>query len=134
VLVLDASAVIEVLFRTKVGTKVAEVIFEPKINLVAPELLPVETIQVIRRYIYSKELSIPRASVAFKDLQDLPIAYYSYQILMNRIWELKNNFSAYDATYIALAECLESPLLTCDSAFQKGSGRLHKAKIVVLKS
>ena len=132
-LVVDASAVVELLFKSKIGEKVFDIIFKPSINLIAPELLSIETIQVIRRFTSSRELSQERASMAFQDLRDLPIFYYPHQILLDRVWELRKNFTAYDATYLALAESLQAPLLTCDSAFNKGYGKLHKAKVILLK-
>lgn len=131
-LVLDASAVVELLFQTKIGQQVSKLIFRRTANLVAPELLSIETIQVIRRFIHSKELSNERAQQAFDDLCDLPITYYPHSILLDRVWNLRKNFTAYDATYLALAETLGFPLLTTDAAFNKGAGRLHKVKIVFL--
>lgn len=132
-IVLDASAVVELLFQTTPGKRISDIIFEPGINLCAPELLTVETIQVIRRFINSKELTNTLANSLFKDLKDLPISFYPHQILLDRTWELRKNFTAYDATYLALAEALNAPLITCDSAFKKGSGGTHRAKIIHIK-
>ncbi len=133
-LVVDASVIIELLFRTKLGDKISDVLFKSNTNLIAPELLSIECIQVIRRFISSKELSLVRSKEVFHDLKDLPIKYYPHQILLDRIWELKNNFTAYDATYLALAENLNAPLLTTDSAFNKGFGKIHMAKIIYVKN
>jgi predicted nucleic acid-binding protein len=132
-LVLDASAIVELLFQTLAGKRVSDIIFEPNINLCAPELLTIETIQVIRRFINSKEISTKVADSIFNDLKDLPISYYPHHILLNRAWDLRKNFTAYDATYISLAEALKAPLITCDSAFKKGSGSIHQAKVILIK-
>lgn len=129
-IVLDASAVVELLFQSAIGKKVAELIFQPKSNLLAPELLSVEVVQTVRRFIKSKELSQTRAKEAFVDFRDLPITFYPHSLLLEKIWELKNNFTAYDATYLALAEELGASLLTCDSAFI----RAEKVKIIYLKN
>ena len=133
-IVLDASALVELLFQTKVGKKVGEIIFENQVNLVAPELLSIEVLQVVRRFVNSKELSSERATAVFQDFNDLAISYYPHRILLPRIWELRKNFTAYDATYIALSEQLEATLLTCDGAFIKGFGKIHSAKILLLKN
>lgn len=132
-LVLDASAVVELLFQTLAGKRISDIIFEPNANLCAPELLTIETVQVIRRFINSKELTSATANSIFNDLKDLPISYYPHQILLDRVWELRKNFTAYDATYIALAEVLKAPLITCDSAFKKGSGTIHRATVALIK-
>ena len=132
-LVLDASAIVELLFQTVVGKKIANIIFNDRVNLVAPELLSVETIQVIRRFINSKELTLERAEQVFQDLRDLPIYYYPHHIVLSRVWDLRKNFTAYDATYLALAENLNAPLITTDSAFKKGYGKLHKAKVLFIQ-
>jgi predicted nucleic acid-binding protein len=50
------------------------------------------------------------------DLADLPLDRYSHEFLLLRIWELRHNLTAYDAAYVALAEALDAPLLTCDRA------------------
>jgi predicted nucleic acid-binding protein len=133
VIVLDASALVELLFQTATGKKVASILFKEKINIAAPELLPVETVEVLRKFLNSRELSTERANLAFQDLNDMPITLYPHHILLDRIWALRNNFSAYDAAYLALAENLKAPLLTSDNAFKKGFGKLHKVKVIYVK-
>ena len=67
-------------------------------------------------------------AVVIEDYTDLPLYRYPHAVLLPRIWELRHNFTAYDAAYIALAEAIDSPLITCDRAF---ASRGHRAKVVV---
>src|SRR5215207_318114 len=86
-------------------------------DLHAPHLVDVEVLSAVRRLVGSKDASLERAAEAITDLLDLPIARYRHDILVPRVWELRKNFSSYDATYLALAEALTDdgiPLLTAD--------------------
>ncbi len=129
-IVVDASALIEMLFGSPVGKRVLRTIRQNRAALLAPELLQVETLQVLRRVVRAKELSLSRAEEALQDFRDMPIKFFPHVSLVNRIWELKGNFTAYDAAYIALAEQLKAKLLTTDSAIANASGKLHQAKIL----
>jgi predicted nucleic acid-binding protein len=115
VIVIDASAVLEVLLRTPAAEAVAGRLFEgPRETLHAPHLLDVEVARVLRRYAASGEIDAARGRAALADLADFPIRRYPHCLLLARIWDLRNNFTAYDAVYVALAEALEAPLLTRD--------------------
>ena len=114
-IVLDASAVLEVLLATPVGATIEERVFSGDETLHAPHLLDLEVAQVLRRYNASGEMDGERGRIALQDLSDLPIHRYPHEVLMPRIWELRHNATAYDAAYLALAEALRAPLLTRDS-------------------
>ncbi len=114
-IVLDASAVLEVLLATPVGATIEERVFSGDETLHAPHLLDLEVAQVLRRYNASGEMDRERGRIALQDLSDLPIHRYPHEVLMPRIWELRHNATAYDAAYLALAEALRAPLLTRDS-------------------
>lgn len=129
VIVLDASAVIEVLLQTEAGAPAAERLLTFDSLLHAPYLLDVEVAQVLRRFVARGELPEQRARLALQDLLDLPIERYSHEVLLPRIWALQLNLTAYDATYVALAEILGAPLLTRDSRIQRAPG--HAARIEV---
>lgn len=130
-IVIDASAIVELLFKTKAGEKIADIIFKNTSNIVAPELLNIEVLQVVRKFRKSREISNERAREFFDDFVSLPIKYYPHSFLLKRIWELKENFTAYDSTYIALAELLNAPLITTDLAFKRGRVNIHKADIII---
>jgi predicted nucleic acid-binding protein len=77
-------------------------------------LLDVEVAQVIRRFAMAREIEGERARAALDDLMGFPIWRHSHDFLLPRVWALRDNFSAYDAAYVALAEVLEATLLTHD--------------------
>ncbi len=126
-IVVDASAVLEALLRTPAAASVERRLFEPLQTLHAPHLLDVEVAQVIRRYAANREIDVERGRMALADLADLPLHRYPHDFLLPRIWDLRNNLTAYDATYVALAEVLDVPLLTCDKRLAGSSG--HHAHI-----
>ena len=129
-IVVDASAILEVLLGTPVGARVAERLFAPGETLHAPHLLDLEVAQVLRRYALAREINSARGLEALEDLSDLQITRYPHDLLLPRIWELRRNVTAYDAAYIALAEALEAPLITRDSAL--ASVPAHRANVEVI--
>ena len=126
-IVVDASALLEVLLRTPAAATVEQRLFAPHQTLHAPHLLDVEVAQVIRRYAANKEINVERGRMALADLADLSLRRYPHDFLLPRIWELRNNLTAYDATYVALAEALDTPLLTRDRRLAAAPG--HHAQI-----
>ncbi len=89
--------------------------FAPGETLHAPHLLDVEFMNVIRRYAASGLISPQRAVEGMEDLADLRIIRYPHIDLTREIWALRHNFSAYDATYVSLAEVLGAKFLTLDA-------------------
>ena len=129
-IVVDSSAILEVLLGTPAGARVAERLFAPGETLHAPHLLDLEVAQVLRRYALAREINSARGLEALEDLSDLQITRYPHDLLLPRIWELRRNLTAYDAAYIALAEALEAPLITRDSAL--ASVPAHRANVEVI--
>jgi len=128
-IVLDASAVVEVLLQTTAGVPMTARLLAPTESLHAPHLLDVEVVQILRRFVRRGELGPERARQALEDLASLPLERYSHQILIARIWNLRENLTAYDAVYVALAELLGATLLTRDSRILRAPG--HAARIEV---
>jgi predicted nucleic acid-binding protein len=116
VIVVDASVMLEYLFTTDRGTFVAERLDDSAEAAAAPCLLDVEVAQVLRRWCLTGRVGQERAVMALEDLSDFNAVRWPHEPLMWRIWELRHNFTAYDATYVALAEILGATLLTCDRA------------------
>jgi predicted nucleic acid-binding protein len=87
-----------------------------------PDLLRVEVISVIRRQTANVVLTVEQANQAIEDLLDLPLAIYPTAPLLHRVWALRNNVTAYDACYAALAEALGCPLLTADRRLANAAG------------
>ena len=126
-IVVDASALLEVLLRTPAAAAVERRLFAPSQTLHAPHLLDVEVAQVVRRYAANGEIDVERGRLAHADLVDLPFRRYPHDFLLPRVWELRNNLTAYDAIYVALAEALDAPLLTRDKRLAASPG--HHARI-----
>lgn len=129
-IVVDASAILEVLLSTPDSARVAERLFRPGETLHAPHLLDIEVAQVLRRYALAGELDSVRGLEALEDLLDLPLTRYPHDLLLPRIWELRRNLTAYDGAYVALAEALAAPLVTRDAAL--ASVRVHRARVQLL--
>jgi predicted nucleic acid-binding protein len=129
-IVVDASALLEVLLNTPAGGRIADRLFTAGETLHAPHLLDLEVAQVLRRYTRSGEMSPQRGLQALEDLVDLPLVRYPHGLFLPRIWELRDNVTAYDAVYIALAEALAAPLVTRDAAL--ASTAAHRARVEVV--
>jgi predicted nucleic acid-binding protein len=120
VIVVDASALLEVLLQTPAAPPITERLFDPAESLHAPFLLDVEVLQILRRYALSGQIDGTRGREALSDLGDFAIERYPHETLLDRAWELRENVTAYDAAYLVLAEALGAVLVTCD-------GRLTRA-------
>ena len=128
-IVVDASAILELLLNTPHAARVAERLFVAGETLHAPHLLDLEVAQVLRRYAAAGALTEERGTQALQDLGDLPFERYPHNLFLERIWELRHTLTAYDAAYVALAEALAAPLVTRDAAL---AGARHRARIEVL--
>lgn len=129
-IVLDASATLELLLGSPSGRRLAERLAHPELTVHAPHLMSVEVAQVIRRLAASGQINLTRASGAITDLADLDVVRYEHDSFLPRMWELRDNLTAYDAAYIALAETLDAPLVTRDRHLARSPG--HRARVEVL--
>jgi predicted nucleic acid-binding protein len=129
VIVLDASAVVELVLGSPRGVTVRARIQRPDESLHAPHLLDVEVASVLRRYHLAGELSAEEGREALADLAGLDIVRYPHHPLLPRVWELRASVTAYDAVYLALAEVLGAPLLTLDRRLARTRG--HGAQVMV---
>ena len=121
-LVIDASAVVELLMASPIGSAVEDHVFSSEEPLAAPQLLDVEVLHVLRRFHRTGILSLERSEQALEDLGDLAIRRYGHELLRAGMWRMRNNVTAYDAAYIALAELLEAPVVTCDGKLASSGG------------
>jgi predicted nucleic acid-binding protein len=130
VIVVDASALLEFLLQTELGARVETRLFLDQDALHAPHLVDVEVVQGLRRLVRTGEVSSARADEAIADLTDLDLHRHAHLDLLDRAWRLRDNISAYDAMYVALAEGIEATLVTCDGALANAPG--HRARIHVI--
>jgi predicted nucleic acid-binding protein len=119
-LVVDASAMVAALVDSGPDGRWAEGLLSS--GLAAPHLLPVEVASVLRRAVHQGDLAVEIASLAHADLQDLRLELVPYGLVAERIWELHQNLSPYDAWYVAVAELLEVPLATLDQRLARAPG------------
>lgn len=129
-IVLDASVVLELVLRTARSEKLAARLAAPGETLHAPHLVDLEIAQVLRRFIRTSALTEDRANNALHDFRDLPIVRYPHTLLLDRIWGLRRNATAYDAAYLALAEALDAPLLTVDKRLRAVPGARALVEVV----
>ena len=130
-IVLDASALLEFLLQTPLGTRVEARLFRGKDELHSPHLVDVEVTQGLRRLVRAGEVSADRAAEAIADLVDLNLHRHPHLDLLSRAWKLRENVTAYDAMYVALAEALDAPIVTCDTPLAKAPG--HRARIEAIE-
>jgi len=126
-IVLAASAAVDWLLQTSAGQRIEERIYSRNETLHAPHLLDLEVTQVLRRLASQGVVSVSRAGEAVRDLLDLRVTRYPHLVFLPRIWQLRHNFSAYDAAYIVLAEELGAALVTRDALLASASG--HTAPV-----
>jgi predicted nucleic acid-binding protein len=126
-IVLDASAAVDWLLQTPAGRRIEERLYSRKESLHAPHLLDLEVTQVLRRLERQGIIGGSRAEEAVRDLSDLRIHRYPHFVFLTRVWQLRNNLSAYDAAYVVLAEELKATLITRDNRLATAAG--HGARV-----
>lgn len=120
-LVVDAGCVFEVVARRPSETAIRRR-FEQDPDLVAPHVIDIEVLGVIRRYHLNGRLDATAAALAVSDLRDWPGWRFPHAPLLERAWELRDNLPAPDAIYVALAESLDATLLTVDERLANTPG------------
>jgi predicted nucleic acid-binding protein len=122
VIVAHASAILELLLQTSLAPAVERRVLRDGETIHAPALVDLEVAQVLRRYVSRGDLSAERARVALETLTLFPMERYTHEALLPRIWELRDNLTAYDAADVALAEALRAPLVTGDERLARAPG------------
>ena len=125
-LVVDTSAVVGALVGRPPSHAVIERLATDG-DLSAPHLLDVEFLHALRRLASAGQLSEDRAADARGDFADLAITRYEHTVVADRIWQLRHGLTAYDAAFVALAELLDVPLVTCDARLARAPG--HHATV-----
>lgn len=120
-LVVDASAIVALLVDAGPDGTWAEQVLAGE-QLVAPHLMPVEVANILRRAAARGDVSADAAALAHADLLALGVDLYPYEPFASRVWELRENLSAYDAWYVALAEAMGARLATLDRALSRAAG------------
>lgn len=124
------------MIRLLLGLPLAEAaarhVFDTKKPATAPDLINAEVLHTIRRYEHRGNLERDRASEAIEDFLALPLVRYPTHPLIERAWQLRDNFTAYDAMYVALAEALAAPLVTADGPLASAARRHADIEVIHL--
>lgn len=91
-------------------------------QLHAPHLIDSEVANALRRGVGAKRLDAAAGWTALDAFRRLGMTRYPVFSLLDRVWELRENLSAYDASYVALAELLDCNLLTADARLSRAPG------------
>ncbi|MGD0000274.1 MAG: type II toxin-antitoxin system VapC family toxin [Bryobacteraceae bacterium] len=124
-IVLDASVVVELLINGSLADSIREELAGRDDSFIVPHLIDVEVMSALRRLAEGRRIDSHRSAQMLAALAELPAERYAHTPLIERIWQLRHNFTAYDAVYIALAEATGSVLYTCDEKLLRG----HRAQV-----
>ena len=124
-IVIDASAIIQVLVGRDPGPALLDAVAG---DLAAPHILDVEVLSALRGMVLGGVLPLEAAESARRCYADLVITRYEAVLLADRVWALRTQYTSYDAMYLALAEGLGAPLVTCDRKLDAGG---HHVEVVV---
>ena len=130
--VLDTSGAVAFLLDQP-SAPVVERLFAEEGELTAPDVLVFEALAVLRRITLHGDLEERRAQGAIEDLGELPIRLYASTPLRSRAWELRSNFSAADALFVALAERLGSPLASIDASLLSALGGVEGVDVATIR-
>lgn len=121
-LVLDASSAIEFLLNTDAGKRIATRVENPAVSIHVPHLIDLEIMHVLRRYTHRGLLSGAHGALALAQWRAVDLERYAHEPFLDRIWQLRDNLSAYDAVYVALTEALAAVLVTGDRHLVRAPG------------
>lgn len=128
--VADASALLEYLLRTRSAFAARAVIEAVETDLHTVALCDVEVCSGLRRAILRGSISFSRAAEALAAYRDLSLTLYGHRWLLDRVLELRDTFSSYDAAYVALAERLGAALLTADAPLARAVGAALPLEVI----
>jgi predicted nucleic acid-binding protein len=125
-IILDASAAIEFLLRAESVPELTSALLSAE-SLACPMILDFEILNVLRRQVQDKLITQQRAEEALQLYWEMPFERFDTSVIADKIWHLRNNFTSYDASYIALSELLGAELYTKDQKWRGKPG--HGADI-----
>jgi predicted nucleic acid-binding protein len=126
VIVVDSSAAVAALVAQPPNDELVDRLAGDG-DIHVPHLIDVEVIHALRRLVGRGALSEDRAADARSDFAALALVRYPHHPLADRMWDLRHAISAYDAAFVALAEALDVPLITCDGHLSRARG--HHARV-----
>lgn len=121
-MVLDASGAVEMLLNTTPGQRLAARLMDDTVCVHVPHLIDVEIAHVLRRYVQRGVLDDSLGATALRRWCEFGVERHPHEPLLNRIWQLRANVTAYDAVYLALAEALSVVVVTGDRRLAQAPG------------
>ncbi|HET9785307.1 MAG TPA: type II toxin-antitoxin system VapC family toxin [Terriglobales bacterium] len=121
-IVLDASSLLEFLLNTATERQVGVRIVDPDVILHVPHLADIEVAQSLHRQVRSGAITATEGGEVLTTLQRMDMVRHAHQPLLPLVWRMRENLTAYDAVYVALAEVLDATLLTCDARLARAPG------------
>ncbi len=129
-MVIDASAAVELLLDTARGRRLNSMLSAESVEIHVPHLVDLEIAQAIRRYVRRGAFDAERGARALRHWRRLQAERYGHLEFLDRIWELRQNVSAYDAVYVALAEALSMNLFTADRRLAGAPGLAGRIELI----
>lgn len=129
-IVVDASAAVELLLRTKKGLRVSDRVAADGGPIVAPHLIDPEVMNAFRELVRTRQVELLQADAALAAFAKLPLRRVPHDVLWTRMWALRDNVTAYDAAYVVVAELSGATLITCDARLSRAPG--HRARIELI--
>ena len=127
----DASALVDYILQTGRAAAVSDVVRAKGVSLVVPAVCDIEFASAIRRGLRTGEIGMGRAEEAVGDYLDLALQRYGHTALLPKILDLRENLSAYDACYVALAQQLNAQLLTTDRRLARAVAADPRLRVVL---
>jgi predicted nucleic acid-binding protein len=129
-IVVDASSLLELLLNTATGIRVGERLADAEEPLHTPHLADIEVAQTLRRQVRAGAISAREGATALECLQRLDMVRHPHLPLLPMVWRLRDNLTAYDAIYVALAAVLGAPLITCDGRMARAPGLPARVELI----
>jgi predicted nucleic acid-binding protein len=127
--VVDASAVFALIKNEPAAPALRKRLFERDLVFYAPAVIDLEILSTARRYVFRGEMTLAEADTLFAAYASIDILRYAHDSFFFRIWDFRDNFTAYDAAYVALAEAYRVPLITLDARLAKSAPRTIRVEL-----
>ncbi|MCL2736278.1 MAG: type II toxin-antitoxin system VapC family toxin [Propionibacteriaceae bacterium] len=131
-LVVDASVVVETMIGSPIGRRAQNLMLSSDHDLHIPSFAVTEVLSVLRRIDRQEHMSAFSADRYLSALREFPARRWPIDHLSGRVWQLRNNLSAYDATYVALAEVLGATLVTADARLCHRAGSVSACPLALV--
>lgn len=131
-IVLDASALVELILDTPLGRVVSQRIADPVEALHTVHLADLEVVQALRRLVREGRIDLGTADDALGDYRALDLVRHAHEPLLDSVWGLRDNVTAYDAAYAALGESLDTTVLTCDGPLSRANAVSGRFELIAL--